>query len=29
VFTHLDEEKECDTGTCVLDTGVTNHMPRC
>jgi hypothetical protein len=29
VFTHLDEEKECDTGTWVLDTGVTNHMSGC
>jgi hypothetical protein len=29
VFAHLDEEKECDTGTWVLDTGVTNHMSGC
>jgi hypothetical protein len=28
VFAHLDEE-ECDTGTCVLDTRVTNHMSGC
>jgi hypothetical protein len=26
VFTHLDEEKERNTGTWVLDTGVMNHM---
>jgi hypothetical protein len=26
VFAHLDEEKERDTGTRVLDTGATNHM---
>jgi hypothetical protein len=29
VFTHLDEQKEHDTGTWVLDTGVTNHMSGC
>jgi hypothetical protein len=29
VFTHLDEEKERDAGTWVLDTGVTNHMFGC
>jgi hypothetical protein len=29
VFDHLDEEKERDAGTWVLDTGVTNHMSRC
>jgi hypothetical protein len=29
VFTHLDEQKEHDAGTCVLDTRVTNHMYRC
>jgi hypothetical protein len=29
VFTHLDEEKERDTGTWVLDTGVMNHMSGC
>jgi hypothetical protein len=29
VFTHLDEEKECDTGTWVLDIGVTKHMSGC
>jgi ribosomal protein L15 len=29
MFTHLDEEKECDTGTWVLDTGATNHMFGC
>jgi hypothetical protein len=29
VFAHLDEEKERDTGTSVLDTGVTNHMSGC
>jgi hypothetical protein len=29
VFTHLDEEKERDAGTWVLDTGVTNHMSGC
>jgi hypothetical protein len=29
VFAHLDEEKECDAGTWVLDTGVTNHMSGC
>jgi hypothetical protein len=29
VFTHLDEEKERDVGTWVLDTGVTNHMSGC
>jgi hypothetical protein len=28
VFTHLDEEKERDTGTWVLNTGATNHMSR-
>jgi hypothetical protein len=26
VFAHLDEEKERDAGTWVLDTGTTNHM---
>jgi hypothetical protein len=29
VFTHLDEEKECDTGTWVLDTRATDHMSGC
>jgi hypothetical protein len=29
VFTHLDEEKEHDAGTWVLDTGATNHMSGC
>jgi hypothetical protein len=29
VFAHLNEEKECDTRTWVLDTGVTNHMSGC
>jgi hypothetical protein len=29
VFTHLDEEKERDTGTWVLNIGVTNHMSGC
>jgi hypothetical protein len=29
VFTHLDEEKERDARTWVLNTGVTNHMSRC
>jgi hypothetical protein len=29
VFTHLDEENECDDGTWFLDTGATNHMSRC
>jgi hypothetical protein len=29
VFTHLDEEKESDIGTWVLDTGATNHMSGC
>jgi hypothetical protein len=29
VFTHLDEEKERDTGTWVLDIGAINHMSRC
>jgi hypothetical protein len=29
VFAHLDEEKERDAGTWVLDTGVTNHMSGC
>jgi hypothetical protein len=29
VYTHLDEEKERDAGTWVLDIGVTNHMSRC
>jgi hypothetical protein len=29
VFTHLDEEKECDAGTWVVDTGATNHMSGC
>jgi hypothetical protein len=29
VFDHLDEEKERDAGTWVLDTGVTNHMSGC
>jgi hypothetical protein len=27
VFTHLDEEKEHDAGTWVLNTRATNHMP--
>jgi hypothetical protein len=29
VFTHLHEQKECDTRTWVLDTGATNHMSGC
>jgi hypothetical protein len=29
VFTHLDEQKEHDAGTCVLDTRVMNHMYGC
>jgi hypothetical protein len=29
VFAHLDEEKERDTGTRVLDTGAMNHMSKC
>jgi hypothetical protein len=29
VYAHLDEEKEHDAGTWVLDTGVTNHMSGC
>jgi hypothetical protein len=29
VFAHLDEEKERDTGTWVLDTEAMNHMSRC
>jgi hypothetical protein len=29
VFTHLDEEKERDTRTWVLDTGAMNHMSGC
>jgi hypothetical protein len=29
VFTHLNEEKESDIGTWVLDTGATNHMSGC
>jgi hypothetical protein len=29
VFAHLDEQKEHDTGTWVLDTGAMNHMSRC
>jgi hypothetical protein len=29
VFAHLDEEKECDAGTWVLDTGVMNHISGC
>jgi hypothetical protein len=29
VFTHLDEEKERNTGTLVLDTGAMNHMSGC
>jgi hypothetical protein len=29
VFTHLDEEKERDAGTWVLDIGVTNHISGC
>jgi hypothetical protein len=29
VFTHLDEEKECEAGTWVLDTGATNLMSTC
>jgi hypothetical protein len=28
VFPHLDEEKERDVGTWVLDTGATNHMSK-
>jgi hypothetical protein len=29
VFTHFDEEKECDARTGVLDTEATNHMSGC
>jgi hypothetical protein len=29
VYAHLEEEKECDAGTWVLDTKVTNHMSDC
>jgi hypothetical protein len=29
VFAHLDEQKECDTGTWVLDTKAMNHMSGC
>jgi hypothetical protein len=29
VFTHLDEEKQRDAGTWVLDNGATNHMSGC
>jgi hypothetical protein len=29
MFAHLDEEKERDAGTWVLDTGATNHMSGC
>jgi hypothetical protein len=29
VYLHLEEEKECDAGTWVLDIRVTNHMSRC
>jgi hypothetical protein len=29
VFAHIDEHKECDVGTWILDTGATNHMSRC
>jgi hypothetical protein len=29
VFTHLDEENECDVGTWVLDTGATNYISGC
>jgi hypothetical protein len=29
LFAHLDEEKERDTGTWVLDTRVTNRMSGC
>jgi hypothetical protein len=29
VFAHLDEEKECNSRTWVLDTGATNHMSGC
>jgi hypothetical protein len=29
VYPHLEEEKERDAGTWVLDIGVTNHMSRC
>jgi hypothetical protein len=29
VVTHLDEEKERDARTCVLDIGATNHMSEC
>jgi hypothetical protein len=28
-YAHLDEEKERDAGTWVLDNGATNHMSRC
>jgi hypothetical protein len=26
MYAHLNEQKECDAGTRVLDTGATNHM---
>jgi hypothetical protein len=29
VYAHLDEEKERDVGTWVLDIEATNHMSRC
>jgi hypothetical protein len=29
VFTHLDEERECDAETWVLDTEAMNHMSGC
>jgi hypothetical protein len=29
VFAHLDEEKERDAGTWVLNTGAMNHMSGC
>jgi hypothetical protein len=29
VYSHLDEEKVCNVGAWVLDTGVTNRMSRC
>jgi hypothetical protein len=29
VYAHLEEQKECDAGTWVLETKVTNHMSDC